>query len=85
MITSCCFVDHSIYAFAKSGDIFGGAFGGFGGFGGGQRRSKGNNLRIRVSLDLKAIVLGVETTIKVKRKVKAKGHAQSTLDHISGL
>jgi molecular chaperone DnaJ len=47
--------------FSQFGDIFGGAFSGFGGFGGsGQRRSKGSNLRIRVSLDLKEIVLGVE-------------------------
>ena len=60
--------------FSQFGDIFGGAFSGFGGFGGsGQRRSKGSNLRIRVSLDLKEIVLGVEKKIRVKRKVKAKG------------
>ena len=60
--------------FSQFGDIFGGAFSGFGGFGGsGQRRSKGSNLRIRVSLDLNEIVLGVEKKIRVKRKVKAKG------------
>ena len=45
--------------FSQFGDIFGGVLlevvGGFGG--GGQRRSKGSNLRIRVSLDLKEIVL----------------------------
>ena len=60
--------------FSQFGDIFGGGFGGFSGFGGGsQRRSKGSNLRIRVSLDLKEIILGVEKKIKVKRKIKAKG------------
>ena len=60
--------------FSQFGDIFGSAFGGgFGGFGGGQRRSKGSNLRIRVSLELKEIALGVEKKIKVKRKIKAKG------------
>jgi len=62
--------------FSQFGDIFGGGgggFGGFSGFGGGQRRSKGSNLRIKVSLDLKEIVLGVEKKIKVKRKIKAEG------------
>jgi len=62
--------------FSQFGDIFGSGFsgGGFGGFGGGgQRRSKGSNLRIKVSLELKEIVLGVEKKIKVKRKIKAEG------------
>jgi molecular chaperone DnaJ len=60
--------------FSQFGDIFGSAFGGgFGGFGGGQRRSKGSNLRMRVSVELKEIALGVEKKIKVKRKIKAKG------------
>ncbi|MBT4959618.1 MAG: molecular chaperone DnaJ [Flavobacteriaceae bacterium] len=70
--------------FSQFGDIFGGAFGGFGGFGGGQRRSKGNNLRIRVSLDLKEIVLGVEKKIKVKRKVKAKGVTYKNCNSCNG-
>ena len=70
--------------FSQFWDIFGGAFGGFGGFGGGQRRSKGNNLRIRVSLDLKEIVLGVEKKIKVKRKVKAKGVTYKNCNSCNG-
>ena len=45
--------------FSQFGDIFGGAFGGFGGFGGGsQRRSKGTNLRIKVSLTIAEIANG---------------------------
>ncbi len=60
--------------FSQFGDIFGGAFSGFGGFGSsGQVKSKGSNLRIRVKLDLKEIVLGVDKKIKVKRKIKAPG------------
>ena len=70
--------------FSQFGDIFGGAFGGFGGFSGGQRRSKGSNLRIRVSLDLKEIVLGVEKKIKVKRKVKAKGVTYKNCNSCNG-
>ena len=70
--------------FSQFGDIFGGAFGGFGGFGGGQGRSKGSNLRIRVSLDLKEIVLGVEKKIKVKRKLKAKGVTYKTCNTCNG-
>ena len=50
--------------FSQFGDIFGGGGGGFsgfgGGFGGGQRRVKGSNLRIRVSLTLEEIANGVE-------------------------
>lgn len=63
--------------FSQFGDIFGGfggggGFGGFGGFGGGgQRRVKGSNLRIRVSLTLEEIADGVEKKVKVKRKVQA--------------
>jgi len=65
--------------FSQFGDIFGGAFGGggfsgfSGGFGGGQRRAKGSNLRIRVTLTLDEIANGVEKKIKVKRKVQAPG------------
>ncbi len=70
--------------FSQFGDIFGGAFGGFGGFGGGQRRSKGSNLRIRVNLDLKEIVLGVEKKIKVKRKVKGKGVTYKNCNSCNG-
>ena len=43
--------------FSQFGDIFGSAFGGggFGGFGGGQRRAKGTNLRVRVTLTLEEL------------------------------
>ena len=54
--------------FSQFGDIFGSAFGGgFGGFGGGQRRSKGTNLRIKVSLTISEIANGVNKKIKVKK------------------
>lgn len=63
--------------FSQFGDIFGsafgGSFGGFGGFGGGQRRVKGSNLRIRVTLTLEEVAKGVEKKVKVKRKVQAPG------------
>lgn len=56
--------------FSQFGDIFGSAFGSsFGGFGGGQRVSKGSNLRIRVKLTLEEIINGVDKKIKVKRKI----------------
>lgn len=65
--------------FSQFGDIFGSAFGGgFGGFGGGQRRAKGTNLRVRVTLTLEEIVLGVEKKIKVKRKKQAPGVSYET-------
>ena len=56
--------------FSQFGDIFGSAFGS-GGFGGGQRRSQGSNMRIRVKLSLEEIAKGVEKKIKVPRKVQA--------------
>jgi len=60
--------------FSQFGDIFGSAFGGgFGGFGQGSRRTKGSDLRIRVTLSLDEIINGVEKKIKVKRKVQAPG------------
>lgn len=76
--------------FSQFGDIFGGAFGGggfsgFGGFGGGgQRRMKGSNLRIRVSLTLEEIANGVEKTIKVKRKKLADGTSYKTCSTCNG-
>ena len=70
--------------FSQFGDIFGGAFSGFGGFGGGQRRPKGSNLRIRVNLDLKEIVNGVEKKIKVKRRVRAQGVIYKNCSACSG-
>ncbi|MEP2934899.1 MAG: molecular chaperone DnaJ [Gilvibacter sp.] len=76
--------------FSQFGDIFGGAFGGggfsgFGGFGGGgQRRVKGSNLRIRVSLTLEEIANGVEKKIKVKRKKVAQGTTYKTCATCNG-
>lgn len=60
--------------FSMFGDIFGGHTGGFGGFGGsrgsrGQRVSKGQNLRIKVKLDLSDIANGVEKKIKVNKYI----------------
>jgi molecular chaperone DnaJ len=59
------------------GDIFsGGGFGGFGGFGGGQSRSrsgerkfKGADVRIKVSLTLQEISTGVTKKFKIKKLV----------------
>jgi molecular chaperone DnaJ len=74
--------------FSQFGDIFGGAFGGgfggFGGFSGGQRRMKGSNLRIRVSLTLEEIAHGVEKKVKVKRKKQAAGVTYKTCATCNG-
>jgi molecular chaperone DnaJ len=77
--------------FSQFGDIFGGAFGGGGGFsgfgggfGGGQRRAKGSNLRIRVTLTLDEIANGVEKKIKVKRKIQAPGTTYKTCGTCNG-
>ncbi|OUR92221.1 molecular chaperone DnaJ [Flavobacteriales bacterium 34_180_T64] len=75
--------------FSHFGDIFGGG-GGFSGFGGGfgggggQRRVKGSNLRIRVTLTLEEIANGVEKKIKVKRKVQAPGTTFKTCSTCNG-
>lgn len=69
--------------FSSFGDIFGGHFGGFGGFGGGSSRgggrrvSRGSDLRVKVTLDLKEIIEGVEKKIKVKKYV-ACDHCNGT-------
>lgn len=77
--------------FSQFGDIFGSAFDGGGGFsgfsgfgGGGQRRMKGSNLRIRVSLTLDEIANGVEKKIKVKRKKQAQGTTYKTCTTCNG-
>lgn len=75
--------------FSQFGDIFGGAFGGGfsgfgGGFGGGQRRMKGSDLRIRVTLSLEEIANGVEKKIKVKRKKMAQGTTFNTCSTCNG-
>lgn len=66
--------------FSMFGDIFGGHFGGGGGFGGfgggsrgrGQRVNRGQNLRVKVKLNLQEIANGVEKKIKVKKYVACK-------------
>lgn len=71
--------------FSQFGDIFGG--GGFGGFGGGgsrQRRVKGSNLRIRVSLTLEEVANGVEKKVKVKRKVQDSATTYKTCTTCNG-
>ncbi len=60
--------------FSMFGDIFGGGgFGGFGGFGGrprgGERKFKGADVRIKVSLTLNEINTGVTKKFKVKKLV----------------
>ncbi|HXJ99184.1 MAG TPA: molecular chaperone DnaJ [Gelidibacter sp.] len=75
--------------FSQFGDIFGGGFGGggFSGFGGGfgqQRRVKGSNLRIRITLTLEEIANGVEKKLKVKRKVQASGTTYKTCSTCNG-
>jgi molecular chaperone DnaJ len=72
--------------FSQFGDIFGGHFGGGFGFGGGSRqaRVKGSNLRIRVKLELKDIINGVEKKVKVKRLVKAEGVTYKTCSTCKG-
>ena len=59
--------------FSQFGDIFGGHFGGFGGFGGGgagRRTNRGSDLRVKVKLNLKEILTGVDKKIKVKKYVE---------------
>jgi molecular chaperone DnaJ len=60
--------------FSMFGDIFGGHFGGFGGFGGGgrgraQHVNRGQNLRVKVKLNLQEIAKGAEKKIKVKKYI----------------
>lgn len=57
--------------FSQFGDIFGGHFGGFGGFGGqrGKRTNRGSDLRVKVKVNLKEVLNGVEKKIKVKKHV----------------
>ena len=70
--------------FSQFGDIFGGGFGGFGGSRGGRRVMKGTNLRIRLSLNLKEILEGVDKKIKVTRLVQAKGLKFETCSSCNG-
>ena len=69
--------------FSQFGDVFGSGFGGgFSQQGSTQRR--GSNLRIRVSLSLEEILLGVEKKVKVKRKVQAPGLSYTRCNVCSG-
>lgn len=67
--------------FSQFGDIFGGhgGFGGFGGFGGGgaQHVNRGTDLRVRVKLNLKDVLNGVEKKIKIN-KYAACSHCNGT-------
>jgi len=63
--------------FSMFGDIFGGHFGGFGGFGGGSRGrsqhvNRGQNLRVKVKLNLLEVAKGAEKKIKVKKYVSCE-------------
>ncbi len=61
--------------FSQFGDIFGGHFGGFGGFSGfggsgrERRANRGSDLRVKVKVNLKEVLNGVEKKIKVKKYV----------------
>lgn len=78
--------------FSQFGDIFGGGasgFGGFSGFGGGgrsrgRRVNRGSNIRVKVKLNLKDIVNGVEKKIKVKKYVSCKSCSGSGAEGGSG-
>ncbi|MEK9781578.1 MAG: molecular chaperone DnaJ [Flavobacteriales bacterium] len=72
--------------FSQFGDIFGSAFGGgFGSFGqSSSGRTKGSNLRIRVTLTLDEIIQGVEKKVKVKRKVQAPGITYANCQNCKG-
>lgn len=85
--------------FSAFGDIFGGGgFGGFGGFGGGgqqggKRTYKGADLRVRLTLTLEEIAMGVTKKIKVKKHVEcpdchgsgaADGSTPETCSHCNG-
>ena len=67
--------------FSQFGDIFGGhsGFGGFGGFGGGggQHVNRGSDLRVRVKINLKDVLNGVEKKIKIN-KYAACSHCSGT-------
>ena len=64
------------------GDIFGGGFGSNRGTG--ERRVKGSNLRIKISLGLKDICEGVTKKIKVKKLIQADGVSYSTCPQCNG-
>lgn len=74
--------------FEHFGDIFGGHFGGFGGFGStrrGRQVNKGSNLRVKVKLNLKEVVNGVEKKLKVNKYVPCTSCDGTGAAHGSGL
>ena len=59
--------------FSQFGDIFGGSFGGFGGGGFNQQRQRrGGDLRVKTSISLVEVMLGVDKKIRYKRNVGCK-------------
>lgn len=70
--------------FSQFGDIFGGAFGGGRSRGGGQRRSRGTNLRVKIKLSLDEIANGVKKKIKVNKLVNAEGVTFKTCSACNG-
>jgi molecular chaperone DnaJ len=72
--------------FDQFGDIFGSSFGGrgFGGNGGGQRMTRGSDLRIKIKLNLKEIATGVKKKLKVNKLVNAEGVTFNTCATCNG-
>jgi len=70
--------------FSNFGDIFGGAFGGGFGGGGGQRRTKGSNLRIKVKLNLEEVANGCTKKIKVFKLVNSSDVTYDTCTTCKG-
>lgn len=71
--------------FSQFGDIFGGAFGGGGRQSrGGQRASRGTNLRVKIKLTLEEISEGVKKKIKVNKLVNADGVTFKTCSTCNG-
>ncbi|MGC6428307.1 MAG: molecular chaperone DnaJ [Flavobacteriales bacterium] len=74
--------------FSQFGDIFGGGspFDSFfgGGSRGGRRQVKGSNLRIKLKLNLKDVVDGVEKKIKVKKLVLAQDTSYKNCNNCGG-
>lgn len=68
----------------SGGGGFDGGFGSFFGGGGGRRMNRGTNLRIKLSLDLKEILTGVEKRVKVTRFVTDPNASFSTCNTCGG-
>lgn len=71
--------------FSQFGDIFGGAFGGGSRQrGGGQRASRGTNLRVKIKLTLEEVANGVKKKIRVNKLVNAEGVTFKTCTQCNG-